>query len=305
MEIYRKYIEKTRRRLESMSPDEISRINAEGMRKTDQSYQEFRDSYKKGYCSICNKPLKTFSANTPCLHWLLRPKGFKKKHFPGLFDKYGYFQMECYARWVSNLETPLKNINDIAAERPEKKIFETTIKYKNIEWSFSCSPSDIEGHKNSAVANLPHFHFQMRLDRRPFIDYADFHVPFKEEDLWKLAMLSQSEMPFRHNFTYGEGMQSVLDNEEVVEKVLDASVPASDEAEATLRVDTFVMAKPGQTISGEDMMKLIEESKATGTPIAKLARRLDVDVQAIVSPGDGVPDLAKRSSTKRSGQGET
>lgn len=209
--------------------------------------------------------------------------------------------MECYTRWVANLENPIKNVNDISDERPEKKVFETTIKYKNLEWSFSCSPSDIEGHKNSPLTNFPHFHFQMRLDRRPFIDYTDFHIPFIEEDLWKLAMLSQSEMPFQHNFRYGEGMQCLLDDK-VIDKVADISQPAEDEAEAMLSVDTLVIAKPGQTISGEDIMRLIEESKATGEPIAKLAHRLDVDVQSFVSPGAGVPKIAGRSSTKRTGQ---
>lgn len=296
--IFDPYIKRTIENIKSLSEDERRRISDDGMKKTDEIYASFKEHYSQGNCHICKSHLKSFSPKKPCLHWLLRPKGFKKKHFSSLFNRYGYFQMEVFARWVTNLEDPVHNINDLEVERRDKKIFETTIKYKHIEWSFSCSPSDLEGHKNSPHTNFPHFHFQMRLDKKPFINYTDFHVPFKDEDIWKLAMINQTEIPFEHHFRYGEGMQSVM-SEEAHEFIMNNSVKAEDESEATYKFDTIVHAKPGQTISGDDIAELIEESKKTGVPFAKLAERLDADVQVIVKAGDAVPDIASRKATKR------
>lgn len=298
MNIFKPYIERTKKAFQNLSPEEIGKINEEAHRQTEVSFQAFKEGFHCGLCYLCGRPLKSFSAEKPCIHWLLRPKGFKKKNFKALFNTFGYFQMEVYARWVANQETPFKNINDLLLEKNEKKIFETTIRYKHIEWSFSCSPSDLEGHNTSSVANFPHFHFQMRIDKRPFIDYSDFHVPFKEEDIWKLAMLHQNELPFQHNFTYGEGMQSIL-REEILEAIADNSLPAENEEEASFRFDTIVMAKPGETIPGAEIAALIEESKRTGEPLSKLARKLDANVQTFVSPGDGVPEIAERTKTNR------
>lgn len=299
MDIFQPYIERTKKAFQKISPEEIEQINKEGHRQTEESFHAFKESFNHGRCCLCGSPLKSFSTEKPCIHWLLRPKGFKKKHFKELFHTFGYFQMEAYARWVANEATPFKNINDLLFEKSEKKIFETTIKYKHLEWSFSCSPSDLEGHKNSPVANFPHFHFQMRMNKRPFIDYSDFHVPFKDEDIWKLSMIHQNELPFQHQFTHGEGMQSIL-HEEFLENILDNSVRAENEEEASFRFDTIVMAKPGETISGDEIAALIEESKKTWEPLSKLVKRLDANVQTIVTPGDGVPAIAERTKTNRS-----
>lgn len=292
------YIKRTKENIKNMTQDEMRRISEEGMRRTDEIYASFKEHYDKGACHLCKSHLKSFSSKKPCLHWLLRPNGFKKKHFSSLFPKYGYFQMEVFARWVANLDDPIHNINDLKIEKSKKKIIETTIKYKHIEWSFSCSPSDLEGHKNSPYTNFPHFHFQMRLDKKPFIDYTDFHIPFKDEDVWKLAMINQSDIPFEHHFRYGEGMQNVM-SEDAHDFLMENSIKTENESEATYKFDTIVHAKLGQTISGDDIADLIEESKRTGVPFAKLAERLDADVQVIVKPGDAVPEIARRNPTNR------
>ncbi|HDY68298.1 MAG TPA: hypothetical protein ENH85_10965 [Candidatus Scalindua sp.] len=273
-------------------------MSEQEMKRTDELYNAFKEHFSKGSCYKCGSSLKAFSSKKPCIHWFLRPKDFKKKHFKSLFGLYGYFQMEAFARWVANQDDPVTNINDLDMEKSEKKIIETTIKYKHIEWSFSCSNSDIEGHVNSQQGNFPHFHFQMRLDNKPFINYKDFHIPLKDEDIWKLAMINQTEIPIEHHFRYGEGMQSAL-SDDTLEFLIDNSEKAENESEATYKFNTIVTAKQGQTISGDDIADLIEESKRTGTPFAKLAHRLVANVQTIVKAGDAVPELAKRTSTKK------
>jgi hypothetical protein len=298
MNIFEPYIERTKRAVAKLTQGELAELEEEASRRTEKAYKSFRENWAIGICYICLSPLKSFSSEKPCLHWLLRPNKFKKKHLKKLFDKYGYFSMEGYVRWVANLEARFKNINDLSFEKGEKKILETTIRYKYIEWTFSCSQSDLEGHRTSSVGNFPHFHFQMRLDGRPFIDFSDFHIPFKSDDMWKLAMINQNEIPYKHYFFYGEGMQSILQGENL-EDIVEHSVPTSDETEAAFRLDTIIMAKPGKTISGADFVALIEESKKTGEPLSKLARRLDADVQTIVTPGDGVPEIAERTRTNR------
>jgi len=296
--IFKSHIEHSKKVFESLSKDEIQEMNETEQKRVEESYSSFKSAYEQGVCYLCGAPLKTFSAKKPCLHWMLRPKGVKKKHFPVLYEKVGYFQMESYARWLANLEAPLKNINDLKVERRERKIFETTIKYKHIEWSFSCSLSDLEGHNNSREGNYPHFHFQMRLDGKPFINYSQNHIALSDEDLWKLAMINQDEIPIGMDPLYGAGMGSIL-SEDNLESILDTSERTENESEAAFKFDTFVMAKPGETISGDDIADLIEESRETGVPLAKLMRRLDADVQTIVTPGDGVPEIAARTGTKR------
>lgn len=296
--IFNPYIEKTKKAFESISQEEMQRISEEEMKKTNESYNAFMEHFSKGNCYLCGSPLMTFNSKKPCIHWFLRPNGFKKKHFKVLLGLYGYFQMEAFARWVASQDEPIKNINDLNTEKREKKIIETTIKYKHIEWSFSCSNSDLEGHGNSQYTNFPHFHFQMRIDKKPFINYKDFHIPFKDEDIWKLAMINQNDIFIEHNFKHGEGMQSVL-NEDAHEYLIDNSEKVENESEATYKFDTIVTAKHGKTISGDDIADLIEESKKTGVPFAKLAHRLEANVRVIIKAGDGVPKIAKRTPTKR------
>ena len=76
--------------LETLPPDVIANLNEKEMEQAEAEYIEFAASFRDGKCYLCGKPLKTFSVKNPCLHWLLRPKGFKKKHFPLLFDAFSF-----------------------------------------------------------------------------------------------------------------------------------------------------------------------------------------------------------------------
>lgn len=85
------------------------------------------------------------------------------------------------------------------------------------------------------------------------------------------------------------------------ELLLDSMRNTDDPSTATFNVQTAVMAKPGTTISGDDIAALIEESRETGVPIAKLVDRLD-NVQTMVQilPGDGIPEAAPRAGGRGS-----
>ena len=58
--------------------------------------------------------------------------------------RFGFNHMQAFLRWVATEEAFAKNINDLADEGTGKFI-ELTIKYKTLEWSFSCSESDYHG----------------------------------------------------------------------------------------------------------------------------------------------------------------
>ena len=126
-------------------------------------YSYFLDYFRKDSCYLCGKPFKTISKENPCLHWLLRKCKFRKKDFPKITEKYDYYNISAFLRWVANTESGVRNINNLRDESSERKVFETTIKWSNVEWTLDCSKNDFEGHKGSKT-DFPHWHFQMRVD---------------------------------------------------------------------------------------------------------------------------------------------
>lgn len=282
-----------------MSPEERDRISNENVERTMAEHEEFIAAFQTHDCYICGRPLSSFSKKTPCLHWLLKPKGFKKNDLPAIAERFGFFPMQTYLRWVANTEAFAKNINDLAEEGTGSKLVELTIRYQNLEWSFSCAPSDYEGHQTSQHAKYPHYHFQMRLDGRPFINFSDFHVPFHKADVLSLeAKLRLPEM-VKHKFPRGEGMSEVL-NDDTVEALVALGEAADNEDEASLKLDTIVMADEGTTISGEDLYQIIQEAKAKGVTVSSLMHKLkNVKTQIVVTPGPGVVEQAPRTGRKK------
>jgi len=286
-------------------PEETRRLGNEKERKrTEEEYKRFVEYFSRGNCSLCRKPLKTFSAESPCLHWLLRPKKFKKKHFPLLYEKFTYFRTAAYVRWVASVESPLRNINDIAEEHPGEKIIDFTAKYKHITWSFSCGKSDFEGHKGKRYGNFPHYHMQMTLNQQGFISYNDFHIPFHSDDLYDLELFTNHKDVIKHGYGRGAGMQEILGNEETVELLVDESDATDNPEEAALKLDTIIMAKEGETLSGALLEEAFKEAKATGKTVTSILRSKLKDTGAsittIVSPGDGVPEAQQRKGRKKS-----
>ena len=284
--------------LATLSVEEIAHGNSVNHTAAEAEFQRFHEHFGRESCYLCERPFASFSKKSPCAHWLLKPKGFKKNDLPAVAERYGFYQIQSFLRWVANQDGFAKNINDLPEEGTGSKLFEVTIKYKNLEWAFSCAESDYQGHATSQHAKHQHYHFQMRIDRRPFINYSDFHVPFSEMDVINIeAMRANPKM--KQRFSFGEGMNAVL-SDETVEHIVNAAVPGDDEDSAPFKLDSIAMAEEGKTIRGEDIYQLIQEAKAKGVTVASLMHKLpNARTQVIVTPGHGVVEQVPRSGRKK------
>src|ERR1039458_4341836 len=74
---------------------------------------EFTAAFAAGYCYICGGRLDSFEERRPCLHWLLRPIGFRKKHFEHVTAEYGVFQIQSYLRWVASEDGLARHVPEI------------------------------------------------------------------------------------------------------------------------------------------------------------------------------------------------
>ncbi len=277
--------------------NEITRLEAE------KDYEEFARLFKEGQCSICGKPLKTFSANNPCLHWLLRPKKFKKKHFPAFFQEFTYFRISAYVRWVASIDKPMQNINDIQEEHPGEKLIDFTAKHQHLTWSFSCSKSDLEGHMTTKSGNYPHYHMQMKLNGQSFIRYSDFHIPFHKDDLFDMELFSKHKDFAVHSYGPGSGMQELMGSEEGLEFIVDHSTPTDNPDDAAYNLSTMIMAPEGGTISGDLIADAAKEAKESQRTLASVIREKLKDsganITTIVAPGDGVPEPLQREGGRK------
>ncbi len=284
-----------------MPIEELNLKNEEQRKKDEIDFQGLKVALAKGECYYCGYPISQFSEKKPCFHWLLKPKGFKKRHLPLLYEQKGFHQLEAYLRWVANCEEPFKNINDLVEEKSSSKIIEETIRYKNIEWSFSCSLSDRQGHKDSFKGKEPHYHFQMKVDGQVIINYGGFHLPFNDDDEFSFAVKENKFDRLRSAHVHGASMQTMIDHM-TPEEIVDGMKYTENQDEAAWDVGVLIEADEGTTISGDDIANLLKERKRTGTPIAKLVQKLkNVKIQTVLSPGPGVPEIASRGKRNETG----
>jgi hypothetical protein len=178
----------------------------------------FAESFAEGTCPVCKKALTSYAKDAPCLHWLLKPEGFDKDDFPRIAERYPLAQVKLFVRRVANQEAFAKNINDMASEGTGKLV-ELTAKYKNFEWAVSCATSDYDGHGNTEASQRPHYHFQMRIDGKRFIDYNDYHLPLHHSDILTMEAMRLAPGKITRNYVGGEGMDTVF-KEDVVESLL-------------------------------------------------------------------------------------
>lgn len=259
--------------------------------------EDFINKLLVNKCSICGKGLKYVKHKKPCLHWLLRPKGVDKKQLIEMLNSkmFGFFRVQSYLRWLANSEIKFANVNNLVDEKYQGKLVEETIKYKKYIWSLNYDSNDLSGHSGK-FSSFPHYHFSMKIDNRSFIDFGDIHIPFTDEDLFLIAALQSGAL--KQEEIFGPGMQDLMDKISP-EEIVNLSKPTNDETKSFVKMDTIVMAKEGQSISGDEIIRMIEESKKTDISIAKLAQRLNADVKTYISPGDSVPEMEHRSKRKR------
>lgn len=283
--------------LENLSEEEIAKGNRKSLELALEEFQRFKNAFVKGNCYLCNKHNQTFSKANPCIHWLLKPKGFKNKDVELIANKYGYFQIQSLLRWYANEDAFARNINDLK-EEGTGKLFEVTIKYKHLEWSFSCSESDYQGHQGSIKGDFPHYHFQMRVDKRPFVNFNRNHMPFSEMDVINIEAMRASPEKVKQHYTFGNGISETF-NSEVIHEVLNNVSAAENEDEAMYSIDSYVTADEGSSIRGEDLYKIIQEAKSKGVTVASLLHKLpNSSTEVIVGPGPGVVEQATRPSRK-------
>lgn len=292
-------IDAFRKLVESMTDEDLTRQQEEDIQRSEAEHAQFVEGYEKGVCYLCGKPFKTISHDNPCVHWLLRQCKFKKKDLSLIYSRFSYTQLAAFTRWVANQERFQGNINDLLEDKSERKIFEFTIKWKNIEWTFDCSKNDYEGHGGTR-SNFPHYHLQMRIDGKPFIDFGDFHLPLSEQDLFHIDLTLAIPDKFHHSFGVGgAGMQSAaeIDPEDIIHN----TVVTDDENKATYRMQTMMHAN-GHTIDGQVLQAMVEESRKTGEPLASLARKYlpnSVSIKTVISPAETVPEIARRTERTR------
>lgn len=287
---------------QGLSPEEIIANNERMLKFVNAEYQEFRDAYQNGKCYLCGESFDCVDEKNPCMHILLRRENFKKELYAVLFDKYEFYQIESYLRWVANEDIAVRNINDLKDECAENKIFNETIVWKNVEWTLDCSQSDFEGHQTSEIGKEPHWHIQMKQNGFIFIKFNDFHIKFKDNDLIKMSLIKDSAM--KH--TYGEaglGMQKVVEfAQRNPEQFITSCGAANDCGEkAAFRVQSVISASSDRKFSGEDVYKAIEMSKKTGKLISVCLQEIlgnNCSASFVVSPHDRVPKIAKRGKRK-------
>ena len=286
----------------SLPREEIDRVNELNRQEAVAQHLAFREAFKAGFCSFCGDTLASFDAGKPCRHWLLKPAGVRKEHVERLAKELSWGVLENYVRWVANEEAFAQNINDLADESTGK-LLELTVKYRNLEWSFSCGATDLAGHEGGGEhSKVPHWHFQMYVDGRPFVRYNDYHLPLSEEDAGFLGFMRANPGKVRRRLAGGAGMSEVFH-----ESMLDALVSqgrsgaTDDDLEnAPIKLDTIIMADPGTTIRGEDIYNLLQAARAEGvTATSKMRELKNVRVRTTVSAGPGVVQQAPRSGRKR------
>ncbi len=285
--------------LQTLPESERIKGNEAERERVETEFKQFKEAYHKDCCYLCNKPFTSFSKKSPCIHWLLKPKGFKKKDFKRITSAYGYFQIQSYLRWLANQSSFARNINDLPEERTGTKLFEVTIRFRNLEWSFSCAPGDYDGHGTSQHGTQPHYHFQMRVDKKPFIDFGDFHVPFSKMDIINIEAMQTLPNLYKQRYSFGEGMKEVL-RDDLAEQIVNTTVAGDDYDEAPFKIDTIAMAEEGKSISGDDLYNIIQEAKAKGVTVASLMHKLpNAQAQIFISPGPGVVEQAPRTGRKK------
>ena len=289
-----------RKFFDSLTPEQIEEGNRKQLEENKRVYEAFRAAYKIGICSLCNLPLSEFISNKPCFHWFLRPHGIKKKHFQKyLSTPINFFRFDSYIRWIANLDSPFKNINDLKSEMNPSKVTEYTIRCKNIEWSISIGKTDRLGHPDTKNANFPHFHIQMKVDNNVFIKFNDFHVPLSDEDIFTFRSMEEAPDKVVWRNTFGEGM-SILEDEEALEQ-LDKLMTRTDDLEnATFNTGTLIQMPEGQTMDRETISKAFKESKETGIPVRHILQKYfpQASFMTEITPGDSVPEIAKRKPRK-------
>jgi hypothetical protein len=278
--------------LKSIPESERLRIQKENQDEAENLYKEFTEAFSKGMCDSCGKSYSTFSKESPCFHWLLRPGKSKKEHIEKVLKAKGYFRCAAYVRWVANFDSHFKNINNLSEEGNVEALFHWSAKYKHIKWTFWCTRNDYAGHSNQP----PHFHFEMRLDKMPFIKFNDCHIPFTDEDLFNIRANEDSESPVKQTFGFhGAGLEEAFSVDP--EKLIEGLITTENEEEAVYHIQTVLHLEEG--IPCEMLNKAMAIAKEKKVPVAKILRELGYDAKVVIEPAESLITKESRSNPRQ------
>lgn len=197
-------------------------------------FQALKSGLENNHCSICHQDISDINQNHPCFHWLINPNVKKKLLGKLLLNGFGFIRLYGYLTWVANSNKLFFNINDLS-DSDISKLFESTIRYKGFEWSFSLGKTDFEGHKGSHT-EYPHFHFQMKKDGHTVIKFNDYHVPFSSHDLLMMEMMRQDAMVHIPGYEAEINALSELTSSEFI----DVIKRSDSETTASMRTQTLI-----------------------------------------------------------------
>lgn len=194
----------------------IQEMNEAQIKEDEHDFNGIRDGLKKGKCYICGKPLDYVDENNPCFHWLINPVIKKKLLKKLLYSGKGLLELYGYLTWVANSDKPFANIDDTSEGNDRNKIFESTIRYKEFEWTFSLAKTDFEGHPGTNT-DYSHFHIQMKKNGNVIIKFSDYHIPFSGNDKLMIEMMNQGVMTHIPSYEAGMNIFSELDYDEILQ----------------------------------------------------------------------------------------
>lgn len=192
-----------KRTLASIPADVIEILQEYEDKQNAKDFGDLKNGLRKGKCYLCGQDLDNCDPANPCYHFLLNPR-LKKAAREALFSKpVSFIHLYTYLAWVANSEKPFVNINDILSDIVSNRVFEASIRYKNIEWYFEYKQTDFEGHQGAKVGASPHYHFQMKVDDNVTASFNNCHVQFTTYDFQYFEMIKQDAVVVDPQFASG------------------------------------------------------------------------------------------------------
>ncbi len=280
-----------------LDPEYVNKQNQLQIQRDLEDYRLFKQHLDNNSCYYCAKSMSSFDNSIICFHWLLRPKGVKKKDIIKVLDKYSLLQIRAYFRWLATAESFMKNINDLTLEQSKEMIVHETTKYRDFIWTLSCSKSDFNGHRK---ANFPHYHLLMKQADQVYFKFSGYHAKLKENDLFQFSLMLNHPDTMSSTPAVGVSVQNAM-NEVPIEMLLENMNQAKDDKKAQFRVQTFITAPKGKTISGDQIAEIIETANKKNVPIAQAIKEsnLDASVNIVINPSENIPENLHRNNPRK------
>lgn len=198
----------------TISKEVVEQMQTQEVKQNQKDFDALMNALQEGKCYLCGRDIDECDEKNPCFHFLLNPR-LKRKYINALISQpISFIQLYTYLAWVANTERPCFNINDTLSDIANKRLFETTIRYKNIEWSFNFKQSDFEGHQDTKIGNSPHYHFHMTVDGKPIATFNKCHISFTPYDFLMFEIIKQGAAAVDTQFASGLEtlIQSVIVN---------------------------------------------------------------------------------------------